>query len=515
MLGLQHAVVVAPNLAIIVLVARATGASADAIASLISCSLLALAATTCLQSSLRTGSGFFIVSCTSGIYVSASLAAAVGGLPLVSGMTLLAGLVQVLFAQALVRLRRFFPNELIAVSVMVVGLELGAIGLQRISTSGNLGLVVGALTFLVSVTLGVYGRGSLKLYCALLGVVFGYFASVFAGLAAPEFLSEALSGPVFGMPSPPDFRFDFRGEYLLPFAFAAVAASLKTMGAVVISDQMNDTAWVRPNIRLVRKAVSVDGLGTALSGLLGGFGTNSNTASIGVARATGATSRSIGYSVAAWMVLFAFSPAFVHLFVAMPDAVIGGTLLFVACMVTVNGLQLLGTVTMDMRRSAVLAFPLILAMAKIGNAPPFNLVPESLKPYFASALAIAVIAALLTNALYTLGVTRRATLVFEPSITPLERLALVRKILDDWKVAQNVKARATLTLRELLDENASSIRLRFNGCTLDFALTRNAAGEPNDHSPAESRFFSERVCDGVSRRKGPNASEVFSAYYEQ
>jgi NCS2 family nucleobase:cation symporter-2 len=154
-------------------------------------------------------------------------------------------------------------------------------------------------------------------------------------------------------------------------------------------------------------------------------------------------------------------------------------------------------------------------MAKIGNAPPFNLVPESLKPYFASALAIAVIAALLTNALYTLGVTRRATLVFEPSITPLERLALVRKILDDWKVAQNVKARATLTLRELFDENASSIRLRFNGCTLDFDLTRNAADVPKHQSPGEGQFFSDRVCDGISRRKGRNASEVFSAYYEQ
>jgi xanthine permease XanP len=110
-LGLQHFMVVAPNLAIVVMICRAAGVDATTTEGVLSFSLIALAVATLLQGSRRFGSGYFIVSCNSGIYLSASLAAAAEGLPVVFGMTVLAGVFQAFFAGLLVRARRFFPTR--------------------------------------------------------------------------------------------------------------------------------------------------------------------------------------------------------------------------------------------------------------------------------------------------------------------------------------------------------------------------------------------------------------------
>lgn len=516
MLGLQHFAVIAPNLTIVILVSRAAGASPEITASLLSWALIALAISTAMQCSLRAGSGFFIVSCNSGIYVSASLAAAAGGLPVVCGLTLLAGLFQILFASIFVRIRRFFPTEIVAVTVIIVGLELGGIGLRRISSAGIDGFLVGIATFFVSVTLGVYGRGGWRLYCALIGIFFGYFLSIQAGLTELKHISHSLAAPVFAVPSLPSFEFDFNGRYLLPFIIAAMAASMKTMGAVVTCDQINDERWVRPDIRLVKKGILVDGLATALSGLFGSFGTNSATSSVGVSQATGATSRVIGLSVSAWMLFFALSPAFTSLFVAMPEAVVGGCLLFVACIVTVNGLQLLGKVAMDMRRAGVIAFPLILAASAAANAPPFNFLVPGFKPLLSSALTVAVLSALLINAFFSFGMVRKAVFELRPSSSPQEHLASVGKTLVEWGVAPNVKGRAMLTLREIISTGATSLKLRFDGYTLQLQLVRQAdVAAPGSTMTAPSNFFAHRVCDRLAWRKAAGATEILSVQYEQ
>ena len=110
-LGLQHFMVVAPNLAIVILICRVAGIDALTTESVLSFSLIALGVATILQCSVRFGSGYFVTSCNSGIYLSASVAAAAGGLPLVCGMTLLAGVFQSFFACLLVRALRIALHQ--------------------------------------------------------------------------------------------------------------------------------------------------------------------------------------------------------------------------------------------------------------------------------------------------------------------------------------------------------------------------------------------------------------------
>ena len=66
----------------------------------------------------------------------------------------------------------------------------------------------------------------------------------------------------------------------------------------------------------------------------------------------------------------------------------GGGLLFGACLVTINGFQLSSVVLMDIRRAGVIAFTLILAVARVGNVPLFDLLPIEAKPLASSALVL-------------------------------------------------------------------------------------------------------------------------------
>lgn len=70
------------------------------------------------------------------------------------------------------------------------------------------------------------------------------------------------------------------------------------------------------------------------------------------------------------------------------------------------------------------------------------------------------------------------------------------------------------TLRELLDEQASSLKLEFNDCTLHAGLTRTGSSQDAQTAP-HGRFFADRVSDAMARRERADGSSVISLCFEQ
>src|SRR5258708_19655395 len=100
----------------------------------ISISCVGLAIGTALQALPRgpIGSGFLAPPVYSAVYLAPSvLAAHIGGMPLVFGMTLFAGIVEALFALALNRLRIVITPILSGLTVFLVRLQLGIVGSPR------------------------------------------------------------------------------------------------------------------------------------------------------------------------------------------------------------------------------------------------------------------------------------------------------------------------------------------------------------------------------------------------
>jgi len=120
-----------PYLVLVALVVEAARLPADRAVGFMSMAMLGIAIYTLLQAMRRgpVGSGYLCPPVVSAIYLSACLvAAAKGGMPLVAGMILVAGLAECGLARIVGKLRKIFPAVVSGIILMAVGLDLARIG---------------------------------------------------------------------------------------------------------------------------------------------------------------------------------------------------------------------------------------------------------------------------------------------------------------------------------------------------------------------------------------------------
>jgi hypothetical protein len=284
-LGMQHAMVLSVNLVLIVIVFRRAGAGDAATLSALSLGMIALAISTVLQSIRRrpVGSGYLAPPVFSAIYIGpAVLAAGTGGLPAVFGMTMFAGLVEIGLAPLLRKLRALFPPAISGLIVVIVGLQLGVIGIGDLLGVEHINrptfhyhLIIGGLTLGMMCALSVWGRGIARLICSMLGVVIGMLASVAAGLVPADSMRSFLDAPILAVPEPHYLAYDFRFSLVPAFLMAGTAAMLRTVGVITTCQKINDLDWKRPELKSIQAGIVADGIGCLLGGLLGVMGMNS------------------------------------------------------------------------------------------------------------------------------------------------------------------------------------------------------------------------------------------------
>ena len=132
LIGLQYAIMTAIYLIIVAIILRHAKPPAGDSVGLMGIACIALAVGTALQAVPRgpVGSGFLAPPVFSATYLGPSIIAAEsGGMRLVLGMTLFAGVVEVVVGLATRRLRLIVTPILSGLTVFVVGLQLGVVGI--------------------------------------------------------------------------------------------------------------------------------------------------------------------------------------------------------------------------------------------------------------------------------------------------------------------------------------------------------------------------------------------------
>jgi NCS2 family nucleobase:cation symporter-2 len=128
--AVQHVIILSPALIYVLFVLNAAGATPEQMLRIISLSLVALGIGSMLQcqSLAYFGSGYLAAFAFDAPYLSASiLAAQLGGMPLVFGMTMFAGFVEMGLSRIITRMRPYFPAEISGICVMLIGLILGVL----------------------------------------------------------------------------------------------------------------------------------------------------------------------------------------------------------------------------------------------------------------------------------------------------------------------------------------------------------------------------------------------------
>jgi xanthine permease XanP len=422
-LGTQHVGLIRIQLIYPLLVIQLAGLSPEASVNMLGLAMLALGIATILQSLPYgpVGSRFLCPSCHAEIFLEPSIAALrLGGLPLVFGMTMVAGVIQSALSPMLRRIRPLLPPEIGGLVVFFVGTSVAAIGCRYIMGVGVTDPVgrdywlVGGITLATTVALNIWGGRQLRVYCTMLGMGVGYVAALVTGLLPMDEYQVLSQLPFFALP-----RFDFGGwtfspVMLAPFAIAALAVTLKGIGDVTACQRVNDASWVRAEMGSISRGSLANGLGNIVAGLTGSLGLSPSTASVGLQAATGVSSRVIGYAIGAILIALAFFPSLTGSLILTPRPVMGAALLFAACFVLISGLQTVTSRMVDARRTIVIGLSIAAGIAA-EIVPGFATdIPAGLQPIVTSSIVLGTTAALLLNGIFRLGQRQRVTLELDP-----------------------------------------------------------------------------------------------------
>lgn len=541
--GLQHVGLMSIFLVYPVLIAQAAGSTAEVAAAMVSATLIAMAVGTVLQVITvgPIGSGYLCQPSPSVVYIVPSLIAARSGeLSAVFGMTILAGLFEMVLSRVLPRLRALFTPEITGLVVLLAGISVGVVGLrtalggpQADTQPAQIDLLLGLGTLALMVALNVWGRGRMRVFSVLIGLGAGCLIGAALGRLDVHDVARVAAAPLLALPALGPVGWSFDATLVLPFLIAAVAAVLKVIGNVTTAQKASQAGWVRADMRSISRGVLADGLGAVAAGSLGAPGINSSTAAVGLATATGVVSRRIGWSVAAILLLFAFMPKLGMLFNLIPRPVLGAALVFSSTFIVINGLLIMTSRLLDARKTLVIGLAIVFGLAVEIFPGLLVVLPAAMRPSFGNSLVLGTLVGLGLNLLFRIGLRRSVSMTVAPGA--VDPIALER-FLDEhgaaWGARSDVIARAKfnlvqsvetlvslgvisgpLDIQASFDEFNLDLQVSYEGADLELPHQRPTVDEIVDSEDGERRLagfllrtFADRV---TSRRSGLRASVAF------
>ncbi len=461
-LAVQHIFLLSVGLIIATIVMRQTGVSPENTKSVVSMAMVASGIATMLQALRKgpVGSGYL---CTEGIdptFISVSiLAGATGGTSLIFGMTILSGVIECGIARILNRLRTLFPPEVTGVVLTMVSLNIVPIMILNFLGVKNQNdfvkapdIAVAFITLAAMAGTSIWSKGNLKLYSVIIGIGAGYLAALFFGIFTRNDLNLLIETPFVSLPNFGYIGYSFDLTLLVPIVIATVASTLKSVATITMCQKINDNQWVRPDLSNIGKGTFADGLSTIIGGMLGGMGQSLYAASAGFSVASGATSRVIAYYVGAIFIGLAFLPKLAAFFTIMPRPVMGGALVFIVCFMVVSGVQIITSRMIDVRRTFVVAVPIMFGLSVDVFPGIYHGVHPYLEPVFTSSLALATILAIVLNQIVHIGVGSRALLELVPGVDTSQKISdFMENQGATWGARKEVVEKAIMAINEFFE----------------------------------------------------------------
>lgn len=409
-LGLQHVLAMfAGNLAPMLIIAAVAKASPLDTVVMVQAGMLISGLTTFIQlypikiGRFQIGSGLPIVMGTSFAFVpTASAAAALGGIPLVLGGALVGSLAEGFIGLFYKYLKYFFTPLVIGSTLIAIGINL--LGVGRDYFAGGAGakdygswqnLTIAFATFLFVIILQRFGKGVIKTAALLFGLLFGYIIALLFGKVDLSAVGTAAWATV---PLPLHFVPTFRAQTIISFVIIYITVAMETIGN---TSGITIAAFDRPATeKETAGSVLADAIGCAVASI---FGSMPNTAfgqNVGIVSMTKVVNKwciALGASV---LVICGFLPKLGSVFASIPAPVLGGALISVFAMITLNGIKMLAQAGFSGRNVTVLGITFALGIGFAGHADAIAGMPTWLKFIFEDSIAATTLVGIVTNLVF-------------------------------------------------------------------------------------------------------------------
>ncbi len=398
-LSLQHMLFMFAASAFPAMLVREIGGDLEMAAALVSLTMMIAGIGSVLQG-LRfkyLGCGYLCPNVCGPSYLGASLQAAwLGGIPLMRGMILFAGLIEMGLAPVVKRLRFMFPPVVVGLVVAMVGVSVVSIATSNffgVAYSGDTmrwtDLVVGFVALLVMVGANIWGKGWVRLYCLLLGTLAGWGLALLLTPESLDSLAQVAAKPLLAIPTIPFGVFDisFDARLLMPFFIISICGSLKSFGNFLAAQQISEPELKEPSMRPIANGLLTDGLTTAAAGLMGALAVDTSSSNVGLAAATRACSRWIAVVAGVIFFFMAFMPMVTAAIATIPKPVLGASLLFAGSFMICTGLKEMLREEFDSRAIFTVGISLMIGLSTGFMPELYARFPDDMQSFFSDPMA--------------------------------------------------------------------------------------------------------------------------------
>lgn len=415
-LGLQHAAMALGLSTYVLALAKGAGLGIEDTRALLAVSIITMALCTAFHAwGGRIGSGALVVHIPTAILMPQAIPviAEVGRGGMVP-ITVTGAVVALLVSPLTPKLRTLFPPIVAGLVILIGGISLvqnafiHAVGLDADLQIHGKSALIAVVTLGFIVGLSIWGSRRLKLFSLLIGIGGGVLTALALGETAgaealasvPAVAIPALVSPVFGVPI----------GVLVAIAFISVLVQIDTIGTVVLMDRMDDADWRRPDMRQAGRGIQAAGLGDLLGGLLGGMGSATSSANVGLCHASRATSRYAGLLAAGLLIVVAFLPQVTMALTLIPTPVIGAIEVYSAAFLIAAGFDLVASRQLDTRSIFTIGLSLVCGLAVILMPAMTSQVPPGLHHLVGSGFIVTGILAIVLNLVFRIGIRQSETM---------------------------------------------------------------------------------------------------------
>lgn len=270
---------------------------------------------------------------------------------------------------------KILPPVVVGPVIMVIGLAVAPVAVSMASTIEVNGVdeynllhfSAALVTLATAIICLMFFRGVISLMPVLIGIIVGYIYSLAIGIVEYEkiFAAKFIEVPQFLLPGI-DYEFVITPTLLLimvPISIVTISEHIGhqlVLGKVVERDFIKDPG--------LNRSLLGDGLGTLISGLLGGPPKTTYGENIGVMAITRVYSVYVILGAAVFAILFSFNGTLMAVISTIPKAVLGGISILLFGIIASSGLRMLVDHKVDFGEQRNLVICSVILVIGIGGA---------------------------------------------------------------------------------------------------------------------------------------------------
>ncbi|MFK5676833.1 nucleobase:cation symporter-2 family protein [Ligilactobacillus sp. LYQ60] len=319
------------------------------------------------------------------------------------GSIIIAGIFVFLIAGIFAKIRRFFPPVVTGSLITVIGLTLIPIAVQNLgggtATSSSFGslrtLLVGGITILIILGIQFWGKGFIRSIAVLIGLIGG---TLIAGMMGMVSLKPVAQAAWFHFPQP--FFFGAPRFALSPSLTMIIIALVSMVESTGVFFALGNLLHRETTAADLKRGYRAEGLAVILGGIFNTFPYTTFSQNVGLLELSGIRTKRPIYWAATLLMVMGLLPKIGALATIIPTPVLGGAMLVMFAMISVQGIRMLGNVDFtDERNPLIVAISIGAGLGVAVYPNIFQAFPPALQLFLGNGIVVASICAVGLNAL--------------------------------------------------------------------------------------------------------------------